>query len=85
MRISALTSPVLSSMLCQRPTGVICAMAERGGSEPGRSLRQGNLRMGLLANERWLQASAASVFISGALPARAVRISVAVSGNSLAK
>ncbi len=31
------------------------------------------------------QASAASVSISARLPARAVRISVAVSGNSLAK
>ena len=85
MRTSDFSFFVSSSIVFQRPAGeVACANAETAAPASRRRRRGGSLRKIVMVDASG-QNRAASKSIIGAAPARAVRMSDAVSGSSLAK
>ena len=85
MRTSDFSCLVSSSMVFHRPTGR--GLRERQARSSGTGRRQGSGSSCVVSSGcvESAQNSASSMSISGLLPARAVRISIAVSGSSLAK
>ena len=88
MRTSDFSVLPSSSIVFHRPTGVVCADADdrrqrqSAGQHPGLHV---SLLAVVAARPDAHQNNASSISISGARPARALRISAAVSGSSLAK
>ena len=94
MRTSDFSFLVLSSTVFHRPAGDGLRGGEAGGeregeAEGGMAKASGHVVVSVSCRGRMAAAHAqniaASIAIIGATPARAVRISVAVSGSSLAK
>ena len=87
MRTSDFSALVSSSMVFHRPTGVAWASAVPAATLSSRAASSVFMRCLLvgLGGRSGPQNSASSMSISGAIPARALRIRPAVSGSSLAK